>query len=64
MTVTVGQVAHGRPDAAFSTLAASSLLLNTTVPVDGGEHLQLRAALDTIAVVVSRRLHTEAFEQG
>ncbi|WP_329492472.1 hypothetical protein OG618_37495 (plasmid) [Kitasatospora sp. NBC_01246] len=64
VAVTVGQVPYGRPDAGFSTLASSSPLVNTTMAVDGAEHLQLRAALDTIAQVVTDRLTEEGREAG
>ncbi|MFI8085994.1 hypothetical protein ACIF6L_35030 [Kitasatospora sp. NPDC086009] len=64
VTVTVGQVLYGRPGAGYSTLASASPLVRTTAVVDGVEHLRLRAALDTIARVVSGRLDPRAFEVG
>ncbi|MFJ5121868.1 hypothetical protein [Kitasatospora sp. NPDC088548] len=62
VTVTVAQVPYGRPDAGYSTLASFSTLVNTTAVLDGVEHLQLRAALDTIAQVVTGRLDPRAVE--
>ncbi|MFE2723942.1 hypothetical protein [Kitasatospora sp. NPDC059327] len=62
ITVKVAPAPDGRPDAGHLTLGGAFPLLNTAVT--GAEHLQLRAALDTIAQVVSRHLHPEAFEEG
>ncbi|MGA5822152.1 hypothetical protein ACPC54_30335 [Kitasatospora sp. NPDC094028] len=60
ITVTVSQQPYGRPDAGYGTIASQDLLLDTTTPLTGAEHLRLRHALDTVAQVLTGRLDATA----
>lgn len=63
ITVTLGEVPYTQPGEGFTTVVTDSAFLRTD-NISGRDHLEIRAALETIGEVLSRHLTEDAYDEA